>query len=417
MSKSKILFIMTGSIACYKACALISKLVQNRFEVQVVATKSALQFVGNATLEGLTGKPVVSDMWERGTIMDHIHLSRWADLVLVCPATANYINKISQGVGDDIATTLFLSHQFEKPFLIAPAMNTAMYLHPVTAASIQKLKALGVGILETASGVLACGEVGYGKLLDPELIFHEIETALKRPASTQTQPIRKSEAKKILITSGGTAEPIDQVRVLSNKSTGTTGAHLADVLIELGFDVTYLHAKNAVRPQNSCEKVTFETFLDLERQLQSLLKTNDYAAVIHAAAVSDFSILSIQAGDETLEPNPDQKISSESEVTIRLKRNPKLLDQIRDFSKNSAIKIVAFKMTATHQKAKWQEAVNKVLSRSKPDLVIHNDMSEMNWDTGLHIFHAHQSGQDSITLNSKTELGQYLGQYLSEVLI
>ena len=119
---------MTGSIACYKACNLISKLVQNDYDVQVVASASALHFVGNATLEGLTGKPVIHDLFQSGNIMDHIHLIRWCDLVITAPATANFINKISQGLGDDLLTTLFLAHDFKKPYLIAPAMNTSMYL-------------------------------------------------------------------------------------------------------------------------------------------------------------------------------------------------------------------------------------------------------------------------------------------------
>jgi phosphopantothenoylcysteine decarboxylase/phosphopantothenate--cysteine ligase len=107
MSKSKILFIMTGSIACYKACQVISRLVQADHEVQVVASPSALQFVGNATFEGLTGKSVVSDLYAAGNVMDHIHLMRWADLIIVAPATANYINKIAQGVGDDLSPLFF----------------------------------------------------------------------------------------------------------------------------------------------------------------------------------------------------------------------------------------------------------------------------------------------------------------------
>lgn len=117
MSKSKALVIMTGSIACYKACQVLSRLVQNNYEVQVVASASALEFVGNSTIEGLTGKPVISETHARGHAMDHIHLARWADLILVAPASANYINKIAQGVGDDLVTTLFLAHDFKNLFL------------------------------------------------------------------------------------------------------------------------------------------------------------------------------------------------------------------------------------------------------------------------------------------------------------
>ena len=141
MSPSRILFIMSGSIACYKACQLVSKLVQKGHDVQVVATASALKFIGNATIEGLTGKPVISDLFSSGNVMDHIHLARWADLVIIAPATADFINKMSAGISSDLASSLFLAHDFKKPLLIAPAMNTSMYLHPTTQESVKKLPA------------------------------------------------------------------------------------------------------------------------------------------------------------------------------------------------------------------------------------------------------------------------------------
>ena len=170
---------MTGSIACYKACSVLSKLKQNGHQVKTVMSEASQKFIGPATIEGLTGEAPITDMYASGQIMDHINLVRWADLIIVAPATANYINKISYGLGDDLLTTLFLAHDFKKPFLIAPAMNTMMYSHPTTQASIKKLKDMGVEILETASGVLACGEVGYGRLLEPDLILKEIELHLK----------------------------------------------------------------------------------------------------------------------------------------------------------------------------------------------------------------------------------------------
>ena len=127
MLKSKILLQVTGSIAAYKVCELVSTLVKENFEVRVVATQNALRFVGTATWEGLSGSPVYSDLWQEGRMMDHIELNRWADLILVAPATASYINRAASGTGDDLLTTLFLAHDFKKPFLLAPAMNQAMY--------------------------------------------------------------------------------------------------------------------------------------------------------------------------------------------------------------------------------------------------------------------------------------------------
>jgi len=182
MSKSKgnIIFSLTGSIACYKACNIISKLVQNGYDVRAVCTKSALEFIGIATLESLTGNSVFHDMWEEKTSLSHISLNKWADMTVVCPATANIINKFSAGIGDDCVSTMFLSHNREKPFLIAPAMNTNMYTHPATQKSVEILKGWGVKFTDTDSGHLACGDKGKGRLLDTDKIYDIIIENLKK---------------------------------------------------------------------------------------------------------------------------------------------------------------------------------------------------------------------------------------------
>lgn len=175
MSKPRLLFILTGSISCYKACFAISRLVQAGIEVRTAATPAALKFVGAATLEGLTGQPVFSDLWEEGRAMDHIQLARWADLALVAPATANTINRLAAGLADDVVGTLFLAWELKKkPWWVAPAMNVAMLDHPVTQASLARLPALGVRVLGTGSGALACGEEGAGRLLEPEQLVTEV---------------------------------------------------------------------------------------------------------------------------------------------------------------------------------------------------------------------------------------------------
>lgn len=179
-SKEKnILFMLSGSIACFKACELISQLVQKGFKVKTVATKSAFQFIGPATLEGLTNEAVISDNFEVGKMMSHIDLARWADLILVCPATAHTINAMASGSGGDIITDIFLSNNFLKPFWVAPAMNVQMLSHPATQENIKKLKGWGTTILETESGNLACGEQGAGRLLAPSVIFEKILGELK----------------------------------------------------------------------------------------------------------------------------------------------------------------------------------------------------------------------------------------------
>lgn len=173
--KPRLLFFLTGSISCYKACFAISRLVQAGIEVRTVATPAALQFVGKATLEGLTGQAVACDMWEPGRAMEHINLARWADLALVAPATANTLNRLASGLADDLVGSLFLAWELQKkPWWVAPAMNVAMFEHALTQASLVKLAGLGVRVLPTGSGPLACGEEGAGRLLEPEQLVMQV---------------------------------------------------------------------------------------------------------------------------------------------------------------------------------------------------------------------------------------------------
>jgi phosphopantothenoylcysteine decarboxylase/phosphopantothenate--cysteine ligase len=178
--KKNILFILSGSIACYKACDLISLLVKEGNSVKTACTKNALNFIGAATLEGLSGKSVYCDSFaKKDDKIEHISLSKWADITLLAPATANIINKMAAGVADDCASTLFLAHDFRKPFFIAPAMNQNMYLHPATQAAMTKLTEWGVKILPTEKGRQACGDIGEGRMLEPRRIYEILLEYLK----------------------------------------------------------------------------------------------------------------------------------------------------------------------------------------------------------------------------------------------
>lgn len=182
MSRSpNVLFLLSGSIACYKACAVISRLAQAGVTVQTVATPAALRFIGPATLEGLSGRPVFSDLWEAGRALDHIQLARAADLALVCPATANTVNRLAAGLADDPVGALFLAWELkQKPWWVSPAMNHRMWEHPATTASLDKLRGWGVRVLDPVEGPHACGEAGPGRLAEPEQIAAEVLAALKK---------------------------------------------------------------------------------------------------------------------------------------------------------------------------------------------------------------------------------------------
>lgn len=378
-SAKNILFMMSGSIAAYKSCHVLSRLKQAGHAIEVVATPSALKFVGEATIEGLTGRPVHKAMFGTGAHMSHINLMRWADLAIVCPATANTIAKLAHGIGDDLITTLFLAHDFTKPWLIAPAMNTKMYHHPATRNSVDRLRAMGCEILETASGVLACGEIGDGKLLDPDLLLIEVLSRLEKlpPRSEVTPPVTAHVAKsprKILITSGGTIEPIDPVRAITNTSTGKTGAQIAEAFLGLGHEVRLLAAESSVQPdvdslgaRNRFSLRTFRTFSDLATALREDLQAQVFDLVIHAAAVSDYSLVD---GPST------KKVDSQDEIVLRLKKNPKLLGSIRSWSKNPSLKVVAFKLTTGLSDSQKRERVLKLVQDSHPDFIVSNDLSE-----------------------------------------
>lgn len=191
MSRANVLFFLTGSIACYKACTVISRLAQAGVTVRTVATPAALRFIGPATLEGLSGQPVFSDMWESGRALDHIACAREADLALVCPATANTLNRLAAGLADDLAGALFLAWEHgKKPWWVAPAMNSLMWQHPATQASVARLQGWGVRFLDPDAGTLACGEIGPGRLADPERIAREVlaELAQRQARDPQGQP-------------------------------------------------------------------------------------------------------------------------------------------------------------------------------------------------------------------------------------
>lgn len=379
----KILFKMTGSIAMFKACGLVSKLVQNGHEVQIVASKSALEFIGEATLEGLSHKKVLTDLWEQGHAMDHINLVRWADLIVVAPASAHFINRIAQGVGDDLLTTMFLAHDFKKPYLIAPAMNTAMYLHPATQKSLANLKSYGCEILESASGVLACGETGYGRLLEVDQLLAEIQ----KVAPTVTPPDKfKLNAKapvKVLVTAGGTAEPIDDIRVIANRSTGRTGSQIADHLSDLGFEVTLLLSKGGVAPTRPMEVHQFETFGDLKNLMRTELSEKNFSTLVHLAAVSDYSVEFIHSNGQKLE---GPKIPSGAQIQLGLKPNPKLISMAKAWSKNKSLQLIGFKLTSRAAADTAAEAVQKILIDSAADFVVHNDWRDLKDPVHSHPF-------------------------------
>jgi len=401
----RLLLKVTGSIAAYKSCELISLLKSQNpdLEIKVILSNNAHRFVGPEALEALSGQRVHSDIFASGQLMDHIHLARWADATLVYPASANTISNFATGRADDLIGALFLAYDLEtKPYFLAPAMNTKMWNHPAQKKAIMTLKDYGVTVLPTESGVLACGEVGLGRLLSPAKTSQSLST----PPTTKT---------KILITSGATREPIDGVRFLTNFSSGQTGATLAQAFAEQGaHEVTLLHGSGAAQPTSSKIKtIAFTDFADLKEKLFSSLENNSYDFIIQAAAVSDYRVESVQCNSKTyaLHEIKSGKLETKGQLQISLKKNSKLISQLRTRSCNRDVKIVGFKLTKTVDAQGQHEAVEKLLQNSSVDFVVHNDLIEI--EQGSHSFRIFDS---TLKLIGTAEGAKNLASFLQKTL-
>lgn len=385
----KILILMSGSIACAKATGLISLWKKAGHEIKIACTASTFEFVGQATLEGLSGHSVLSSVFAENELMEHIHISRWADCLVLVPATANVINKLSAGIADDIVTTSWIAAlSLKKPMYLAPAMNSMMWNYPATQNSLEKLQQWGVQILRPNSGDLACGEKGSGRLMEIEAIDQSI--------------FGKKHKQKLLITAGGTREYIDGVRYIGNLSTGRTGAEMADYFSSQAYEVTWLGANNAIQPKWPCTKVFYETFDDLSTALQSQLQNNHYDSIIHAAAISDFSVAEITINKQKIKANRQNKLPTSDTMQLQLKKNPKLVSQLLDWSKNKKLRVVAFKLTNSKDPKQQKQAIEKLLNQASIDYVAHNDLSAISQNT--HPFHLYGDKQSGVYCASVREL-------------
>ena len=372
----RVLVLMSGSIAAFKVVQLVSRLVQAPVgaEVDVVMTSAARAFIGEASLEGLTGRRVRSDTFAAGDHMDHIRLVRWADVVLAAPCTANTLNKLALGIGDDLVGTLFLAHDFSKPWLIAPAMNTRMYEHPTTRGSLERLRGMCCTIVECGSGTLACGEIGAGRLAEPEVLLEAVLRAAQRPSAhspDEPSPISQRGALKILVTAGGTRMPLDAVRSIVNGSTGRTGAAIATDLAALGHAVTLLTAEGGVSAEDLTRLERYDDFDSFERSLRRLLTEESYDVLVQSAAISDWRPIA------AAEHSSLGKIDSDTDtLTLRFERTPKLVGLVRSWSRNPALRIVAFKLTVGAADAERRRKVAQLLAHEGVVAVVANDLQD-----------------------------------------
>ena len=307
MLKGKtVLLGVTGGIAAYKAAALASALVKQHAAVEVVMTKNATEFITPLTFEQLTGRRTMIDTFDRNFShqVEHISLAERTDLVIIAPATANVCAKLAHGLADDMLTTTVLACRCPK--LIAPAMNTNMYENPVTQDNLQTLRHYGWDVIEPASGRLACGAVGKGKMPEPEDLLQHILRYLAMPHDLA--------GKKVLVTAGPTQEALDPVRYLTNHSTGKMGYAIARMAMLRGAEVTLVSGPTAINPPPFVNLLPIKSAQDMFDAVTACAPDADF--IFKAAAVADYT---------PADYNDNKMKKKDGEMSIPLKRTQDIL--------------------------------------------------------------------------------------------
>lgn len=276
----RVLLGVTGGIAAYKAPELVRRLIEGGAEVRVVMTRAAQRFVGTAALQAVSGQPVRTDLWDESAeaAMGHIELARWADQVIVAPATASFIAAYAGGLASDLLTTLCLAT--EARVSLAPAMNRVMWAHPAVQQNCATLKARGVRLLGPAEGEQACGETGLGRMLEPDELARILTSG-----PTWLAP-RLLAGRRVVITAGPTREPIDPVRYITNRSSGKMGYAVATAAAEAGADVVLVSGPVSLEAPPGVRRVLVETADDMYRESHAAIAGADI--FVGCAAVSDY---------------------------------------------------------------------------------------------------------------------------------
>ena len=351
MLKGKtVVLAVSGSIATYKIASLASALGKLHADVQVLMTQNATNFINPITFETLTGNKCLVDTFERNFqySVEHVALAKRADVVLVAPASANVIGKIANGIADDMLTTTVMACKCKK--IISPAMNTQMFENPIVQDNLKKLERYGYEVIQPAVGLLACKDVGAGKMPEPETLLEYIlrEVAYEKDL----------KGKKILVTAGPTQEPIDPVRYLTNHSSGKMGYAIAKVCSMRGADVTLVSGKTAIKPPLFVDVVPVTTARDMYEAVTSRFDQQDI--VIKAAAVADYRPKTIS----------DQKVKkADGELSIEMERTDDILKYLGEHKREDQF-LCGFSMETEHM----LENSRKKLEKKNLDMIVANNV-------------------------------------------
>ena len=353
LENKKILLIICGGIAAYKSLELIRIFKKSGAKVKTILTKSAQKFVTPLSIVSLSQDKVYTDLFnhENEAEMDHISLSRWADLILIAPATANTISKISNGNADDLASTVILASN--KKIFLAPAMNVRMWEHTSNKQNLEKLKEFGYLVLGPAIGEMACGEFGEGKMSEPIYIFNEIKNYL--------MTLINNKKLKVLVTAGPTVEPIDPIRFISNRSSGKQGYEIAKACANNGFDTTLISGPSNLESPRNTNTIRIET---ADQMFDQTIKSLPVDVAIFSAAVSDFQVSKFYKS----------KIKKKSEIEIKLKKNKDILNFV---SKHNSLRpklVIGF---SAETESLEKNSKIKLIEKNC-DWIIANDVSDKN---------------------------------------
>jgi len=391
MRDKRILLIVGGGIAAYKACELVRLIRKAGGSVRCVLTKAGAEFVTPMTLAALSEQPVHTSLWDLKdeVEMGHIQLSREADLVVVCPATADLLAKMTAGIADDLATTLLLAT--DKKVLAAPAMNVRMWQHEATRRNVARLRADGVIVIEPDEGEMACGEYGPGRLPEPEAILAAIKAALGGPG-----PLN---GRHVIVTAGPTHEPIDPVRMLANRSSGKQGFAIAEALAALGARVTLVAGPVSLYTPAGVSRVNVET----ARQMDD---------AVRAALPADAAVLVAAVADWRVEPAPIKLKKADGPPKLDWKANPDILAGL-DADPRRPRLLIGFAAETDDVEA---EAADK-RSRKGCDWILANDVSgEVMGGDSNRIHLIDEKGAEDWEMTSKAEVGRRLAQRIADAL-
>lgn len=350
----KIVLGITGSIAAYKACLIIRELVRRGAEVQVVITPAGKEFITPITLSALTHKPVISEFFSQrdGTWHSHVDIGLWADAMLIAPCTASTLGKMAHGIADNMLITTYLS--MKAPVFIAPAMDLDMYAHPSTQSNMQTLVSFGNHIIEPASGFLASGLEGKGRMEEPETIVN----ALDRFFDEQQYADNPLHGKRILITAGPTYEKIDPVRFIGNYSSGKMGFAIAEECRKRGAVVTLVAGPVSLSCSNGIKRIDVESCKEM------------YDATTKAFADSDIAILAAAVADFKPQTEASQKIKrGESDMTIKLCPTQDIAEALGKQKRNDQT-IVAFALETNNEELN----AKKKLEKKNADFIVLNSL-------------------------------------------